>query len=262
MTDYRCRIRNYLMDVEEDRIWENETTIRQANDREALNALCESIREVGILQPLYVRRTTGNRFLLISGRRRLAAARMAGIHYVPCIVSEADREDALMISLSENLQRQRLHYFEQGEAFALLLRMTGMTPGSLALKLGVKPSVITGKMRLLALPSSVKEELIRGGFREKYARALLRLPDEGSMRKALQYAKKEGMSTEKFTRYRHRTLREKNEGARIRGFCRDLRIYVNSLHHTVRLMKESGIETVLEKAENDACIVYRITIAK
>lgn len=262
MTDYRYRIRNYMMDVEEDRIWENETTTTQSRSRETLNALCESIREVGILQPLYVRRTAGNRFLLISGRRRLAAARMAGLHYVPCIISEADQEDALLISLSENLQRKRLHYFEQGETFARLLRMTGMTPGSLALKLGIKPSIITGKMRLLALPASVREGLIQGGFREKYARALLRLPDEESMQKALQYAKREGMSTEKFTRHIHRILRGKNEGARIRGFCRDLRIYVNSLHHTVRLMKESGIEAVLEKAENNRCIVYRITITK
>lgn len=142
-----------------------------------LQELAGSIRQVGILQPLTVRQT-GDQFTVVSGVRRLMAARMAGLTQVPCILLDVDAGNAALIFLTENLQREDLHYFDEAEFLQKYLMESGLTQAQAAKRLGRSQSAVANKLRLLCLSPKLRSILREEGLSERHARALLRLPGE------------------------------------------------------------------------------------
>jgi ParB family transcriptional regulator, chromosome partitioning protein len=150
-------------------------------DDEALAGLATSIREVGILQPLVVRRTTEGRYELIAGERRLRAARAAGLPVVPVVLRDSGDDAMLRDALIENIHREDLNPIEQAEAFKALLGELGLKQEELADRVGVSRSHIANTIRLLALPLEVQQLLTDDKITAGHARALLSLGDKEAM---------------------------------------------------------------------------------
>jgi ParB family transcriptional regulator, chromosome partitioning protein len=144
-----------------------------------LDALAQSIREKGILQPLLVRRLTGEEsvFELVAGERRWRAAQRVGMHEVPVIVRAFADSEALEIALVENLQREDLSPLEEAEAYSRLMEEFGRTQAALAEAVGKSRSHVANTLRLLSVPAPIRRRLEEGELSAGHARALLAAPD-------------------------------------------------------------------------------------
>ena len=154
---------------------------RTTFEDEALDALALSIREVGVLQPIVVRKT-GSGFELIAGERRLRAARLAGLATVPAVIRESDDAESLREALIENIHREDLNAIELAEAFRELLEELGLKQETLAERLGMSRSHIANTIRLLHLPPDVQALLAEGRIQAGHGRALLTLGDVDAQR--------------------------------------------------------------------------------
>ena len=150
-------------------------------DDETIAALAASIREVGILQPLVVRRAGDGRYELIAGERRLRAAKAAGLASVPIVLRDSEDADLLREALIENIHREDLNPIEQAEAFKALLGELGLKQEELADRVGVSRSHIANTIRLLALPLEVQQLLADDKITAGHARAVLSLGDKDAM---------------------------------------------------------------------------------
>ena len=144
-----------------------------------LDALAQSIREKGILQPLLVRPLAGEEadFELVAGERRWRAAQRLGLHDVPVIVRSITDSEALEIALVENLQRENLSALEEAQAYNRLIEEFGRSQASLAEAVGKSRSHVANTVRLLSLPAPVRRRLDEGELSAGHARALLGAAD-------------------------------------------------------------------------------------
>jgi ParB family chromosome partitioning protein len=148
-------------------------------DDEQLQALAESIRANGILQPILVRRhpQTPNAFEIVAGERRWRAAQIAQLHEIPVLIRELGDREALELAIVENVQRQDLSALEEAEGYRRLLEEFGNTQEDLAKHVGKSRSHIANTLRLLNLPEGVKLLLEQGKLTAGHARALLNAGD-------------------------------------------------------------------------------------
>lgn len=139
-----------------------------------LEALAESIRTKGVMQPLLVRRATdGDGYEIIAGERRWRAAQLAGLHDLPVVVHELSDRDTLEVALIENVQRQDLSPLEEAEGYRRLIDEFAHTQEALATALGKSRSHIANLLRLLGLPEAVRDMVEHGTLSAGHARALL-----------------------------------------------------------------------------------------
>lgn len=149
---------------------------RQAFGEEALEAMARSIQEVGVLQPIVVRRLDSG-YELVAGERRLRAAKLAGLATVPAIIRTTDDAESLREALIENIHRLDLSPLEQAAAFQELQDDLGVTQEELAQRLGHSRSHVANTIRLLHLPPEVQRLVADGSLTAGHARALLSLED-------------------------------------------------------------------------------------
>src|SRR5438093_8857061 len=166
-----------LIDVPVDAVVPNPRQPRQWFAEDALAALARSIREVGVLQPLVVRRQNGA-FELVAGERRLRAARLAGLATVPAVIRQGDDTESLREALIENIHREDLAPLELAAAFQELLEELGVTQETVAERLGCSRAHVANTIRLLSLPAEVQQLLAEDRIQAGHARALLGLPDD------------------------------------------------------------------------------------
>lgn len=162
-------------------------------DEETIDSLAASIREVGILQPIVVRRVPGG-YELIAGERRLRAARKAGLATIPAVVRDSDDTDTLREAIIENIHREDLGPIELAEAFRALLDDLDLKQETLAERLGVSRSHIANTIRLLQLSPAVQQLLVDGKIQAGHARTLLGLPDQEAQAALALRAAAEGLS--------------------------------------------------------------------
>jgi ParB family chromosome partitioning protein len=165
-----------LLDVPVNAVTPNPKQPRTRWDEDEIKALAASIREVGILQPIVVRRS-GEGYELVAGERRLRAAKVAGLATVPVVLRDTDDSDLLREALIENIHRQDLGPIELAEAFRQLLEELGLKQEELADRVGVSRSHIANTIRLLQLPLDTQQLLTDGRLQAGHARALLSLGD-------------------------------------------------------------------------------------
>ncbi len=148
-----------------------------------LDALAQSIREKGVLQPLLVRPVADDdaAFELVAGERRWRAAQRVGLHEVPVIVRAFADSEALEIALVENLQREDLSPLEEAEAYSRLMAEFGRTQAGLAEAVGKSRSHVANTLRLLSLPAPVRQRLEEGELTAGHARALLAAADPAAL---------------------------------------------------------------------------------
>lgn len=155
----------------------NPSQMRQKIDEDDLAELAESIKSLGVIQPIVVRPLEEG-YELVAGERRLRAAKMAGLEFIPAIVVNMDDVASSLSALVENIQRKDLSAIEEARCLADLLRTTGWTQVELAKKLGRSQAALANKLRLLQLDEDVQEMVVDGKLSERQARALLSLPIE------------------------------------------------------------------------------------
>jgi ParB family chromosome partitioning protein len=165
-----------LLEVPVGAVSPNPRQPRNIFDDNALDALALSIQEVGVLQPIVVRKVGGG-FEIIAGERRLRAAKKAGLATIPAIVRDSDDSESLREALIENIHRENLNPIELAEAFRELLEELGLKQETLAERLGVSRSHVANTIRLLQLPAEVQTRLAEGKIQAGHGRALLSLAD-------------------------------------------------------------------------------------
>jgi len=144
-------------------------------DPEQLDALADSIREHGLIQPITVRPLDNGFYQIIAGERRWRASRQAGLLEVPIRILDVDDREAMELALVENLQREDLNPVEEAKGYKTLIAEYGLTQEECAKRVGKSRPVITNSMRLLVLPKRVLEMLENGELSMSHARALLEL---------------------------------------------------------------------------------------
>lgn len=146
---------------------------RRDFDDEELEALAESIRQHGIIQPLTVREMPNGYYQIIAGERRWRASRLAGLDEVPVVIMEADDRKAMELALIENLQRQDLNPIEEAEGYERLMKQFGLTQEQVAKRVVKSRSAVANALRLLALPTEVRTMVSEGEISGGHARAVL-----------------------------------------------------------------------------------------
>lgn len=150
---------------------------RRDFDMESLEALSESIKKYGVLQPIAVRPLANGNYQIVAGERRWRAARMAGLLEIPVTVIEADDEKAASVALVENLQRRDLSAVEEASAYLSLTEEYGLTHEEIAKRVGKSRAQITNMLRLLELPEEALKMLGDGDISVGHAKVLLSLSD-------------------------------------------------------------------------------------
>ena len=153
-------------------ISENSLQPRSNYDDEKLAELVASIKEKGVLQPILVR-PKGTGFEIIAGERRLRAAKVLKMEQVPVIIKEASDQEALVLALVENIQRQELNAIEEAQAFQRLIHEFNFTQDTVAQSVGKNRSSISNIVRLLKLPAEIQKSVFDGVLSEGHARTLL-----------------------------------------------------------------------------------------
>ena len=170
-----------LLQVSPEQIVPNPKQPRKHFDEKSLNELAQSIRAQGVLQPLVVRRhpNLANQYELVAGERRWRALKQIDIATVPVVLRNVSDNEILEVSLLENIQRENLTVIEEAQSYLDLLQIHGYTQEELAKKLGRDRSTIANMLRLLQLPSELKNDLETGRITSGHARSILSLPNEG-----------------------------------------------------------------------------------
>lgn len=245
---------------------------RRVFAQDALEELCASIKQYGLLQPISVRKLGSDSFELIAGERRLRACRMAGMKFIDAIIFSTYEQDSAVIAMMENLQRENLHYMEEAEGYQNLIRDHGLSQDELARRLGKNQSTIANKMRILKLPMAVKRMLLQYSLTERHARALLRLHDEEIQMHVIQIIVQQNLNVKATEDLVERTIsrmygieKEEEEQSRTRpskisGFVRDTRLFVNSLRTVVQQMADAGLNPKLESRDKEEGMEIKIWI--
>ena len=185
---------SYFAELPLEAISPNPRQPRTVFDEEAMNELVESIREVGMLQPIVVRPIGGAQFELVMGERRWRAAQQAGVDTVPAIVRETADHELLRDALLENLHRAQLNPLEEAAAYQQMLEDFGCTQEELASRIKRSRPQISNTIRLLRLPQTVQRRIAAGVISAGHARALLAIEDPTSQERLAQRVVAEGLS--------------------------------------------------------------------
>lgn len=172
---------------------------RRTFDTQALEALAESIRQAGVLQPLLVVEN-GARYRIVAGERRYRAARMAGLQSVPCVVRDMTEQERMEAALIENLQREDLNPIEEAAGIRALMEECGYTQELAAKRVGRSRPAVANLLRLLQLPESIRELVKAGELSAGHARVLAGLADESRQLALAERAVREGMSVREVER--------------------------------------------------------------
>ncbi len=149
---------------------------REVFDERALKELAVSIKEHGVIQPIIVRNVNG-KYEIIAGERRYKASALAGLTKIPAIIRDLDDKESSKVALLENLQRKNLNPIEEARTYQKILELDQMTQEELAKTMGKSQSAVANKIRLLSLPDTIQEALLKEQISERHARSLLNIPD-------------------------------------------------------------------------------------
>lgn len=176
--DAKLKPMSRMSEIDIAEIIPNPTQPRTQFDEEALDELADSIRQLGIIQPITVKRSADGKYIIISGERRWRAAQRADLKSLPAYIREVDDEDLHAMALVENIQRQDLNAIEIALGMQRLIDECNLTQDALSEKVGKKRSTVSNYMRLLKLPDEVQLALKEGLISMGHAKAVAGAPAE------------------------------------------------------------------------------------
>ena len=236
---------------------------RRTFSRPELEELAGSIRELGVLQPLTVRRRDGQ-WELIAGERRLRAARLAGLTEVPCLSGQTDSQSSSLLALVENLQRRDLDFWEEALALRRLIDTFHISQEEVARRVGKSQSAVANKLRLLKLPQEVLSTLRDGGATERHARALLRLEDFDRQLAAARQVVGDGLTVAQTEALVDGMLLSKASPARKRPtfVIKDVRLFLNTITRSLDVMRSAGVDAQCCRQDSEKEILLTIHIPR
>ncbi len=167
---------------------------RMSFDQEKLEELAESIRALGLIQPITVRRKTDGRYQIISGERRFRACKMAGMEMIPAYIRDTNDQGMLEMAIVENIQRENLDPIEVAMSYQRLIEECNLTQEQMAIRVGKKRASVTNHLRLLRLPAKIQHDLKVGLLSVGHAKVLLGIEDHNMQEYLCDLVIKEGMS--------------------------------------------------------------------
>lgn len=186
-----------INEVPVDRIQANPDQPRHEFDEVALEELAESIRQLGIVQPITLRKMEDGTYQIIAGERRWRASKKAGLQTIPAYVRTADDEAVMQMALVENIQREDLNAIEVALAYQKLIEQYHLTQEELSEKVGKKRATVANSLRLLKLPAPVQLALRNKQIDQGHARAILGVPEPSLQLRLFQEIQKNGYSVRK-----------------------------------------------------------------
>lgn len=162
-----------LNEIDITQIEPNPNQPRREFDQEALQELASSIRELGIIQPITLRKIDGQKYQIIAGERRWRASQIAGLTKIPAYIVSVEDQNAMEMALVENIQREDLNAIEIALAYQQLAETSGMTQAKISERVGKSRAAVTNYLRLLKLPAQVQIALKNHEIEMGHARALL-----------------------------------------------------------------------------------------
>lgn len=186
-----------INEIDIDAIQPNPNQPRRDFDEEALQELSDSIREIGIIQPITLRDLGNGSYTIIAGERRWRASKMAGLTAIPAYVRTVDDENMMEMALVENIQREDLSAMEIALAYQHLIEQYDLTQERLSERVGKNRATVTNYLRLLKLPAVIQMALKNKEIELGHAKALLSIDDPKLQIKVFEEAKKEGLSVRK-----------------------------------------------------------------
>ncbi|BCS82460.1 ParB/RepB/Spo0J family partition protein [Anaerocellum diazotrophicum] len=181
-----------IEEIDIDLIELSENQPRKIFNDEEIEELANSIKSVGLIQPIVVQKKDGNRYILIAGERRLRACMLAGIKKVKCIIKKY--ENPFEIALIENIQRKDLNPYEKALAFKKLIEEFGYTQEKLGERLGISRAKVANTLRILNLGEDIINLIIEGKISEGHAKVLLSVDDEQKRNKLAQIVAEKNLS--------------------------------------------------------------------
>ena len=257
-----------LEDIPVSLILPNPDQPRRSFDETGIAELAASIKQVGLIQPLVVRREAEH-YVLIAGERRLRAVKQLGRNNVQCIVTvSAGDDNSALMAIVENLQREDLHFFEEAECYSALLDKLGLTQDELGVRIGKSQSFIANKLRLLKLSPSLRKAVIDGKLTERHTRALLKLPTDAEREEAVKRIVSKNLSVKETERLVESMLEAAEQNAqsakprpKIIRIFRDYKLFINTVNTACDQLRESGLDVAVEQTDRDngVDIVIRIS---
>ena len=250
------------------RVEPREDQPRKSFDDEALEELAESIRNYGLIQPITVRRSSGDYYQIIAGERRWRAARAAGLDEVPIRVIEADDKKAMELALVENLQREDLNPIEEARGYRTLMSEYGMTQEEASGAVGKSRPAIANALRLLSLSQQVLDLVENGTLSAGHARALIPIRDEELQRQAAETVIQKQLSVRQTEALVSRLVKEPSEEQKSESISVDYiheieKELENSLGRKVKLVdgrKKGRIEIEFYGAEDREKLIENLRL--
>lgn len=255
--------KNRIIEINVDQIVPNPAQPRRNFDETELENLAQSIRVNGLIQPIAVRRSAQGRYEIIAGERRLRACRLAGMTNIPCIVNECSADESAVMAMTENLQREDLGVFEEAEGIRKLIETWGVTQEEAAYRLGKSQSAVANKLRILRLTERERKRIVEAGLTERHARALVRIEDPEVRKNALGVVIERSYNVRQTDDYVMKLLSGSAASKQHRTFViKDVRIFLNTISHAVKTMKDSGIPAQTLQSETEEYIECIVRIPK
>jgi len=185
--------RDSVIEVKINDVEPNTGQPRKVFDKERLQALAESIKEHGVVQPIIVKQE-GSRYVIVAGERRWRAAKLAGLKTIPVVVRDLTSRQAMEIALIENLQREDLNPIEEAEAYRKLIDEYNMTQDEVSRIVGKSRAAIANSVRLLTLAKEIQEMLIDGRLTSGHARTLVAIEDKERQKELAELIARKGLN--------------------------------------------------------------------
>lgn len=218
----------------------NKSQPRRDFDDEALEALADSIRRHGVLQPILVRPMKDGGYQIVAGERRWRASRLAGLDEVPVYIRELDDKQTAQLALVENLQREDLNPIEEALGYKSLMESTGATQEEIAKTVGKSRSAVANSLRLLGLSDKILEYVKNGDVSPGHARALLQLDDPEMQQELAQKIKRGELTVRQTEELAKKERVKKPKQPKIR----------ESIYHEVELSLKETVGRVCSVKEN------------
>ena len=211
----------------------NRSQPRKHFDESKIRELADSIKERGILEPLIVRRAEEG-YQLIVGERRWRAAQKAGLKEVPVLVKEMDERELLETSLIENIQREDLNPLEEADTYRRLIEEFGISQEALGTRLGKNRTTIANTLRLLKLPSEVKDQLLLNQISSGHARAILSLESGEKQKELCNLILQKDLSVRQVEALAKRWMKKSKKARTLENKAGDLQSQLNALGDSLR----------------------------
>lgn len=256
MLQYKVKTCGQILLIPVEDILPPKFNIRSYISAEEIENLSESIKENGILNPISVKSNADGTYIIISGERRRRAAILAELTHLPCIVMNGDEDDAVIMSVTDNIHRQNLHFLEEAEIIERLRDFLSVE--DISLMLTIPEGQILSRIRLLSLPDNIKWKIIVNGLTENTANQLCRLTDTRIQNDVTDLMISSNISFNEALEL----VKEPEKKTVFIAHYKDYTIFENTIEHAVETMTASGISVKINKSVNSKQISYCITIDK